>query len=334
VIAAMMAGCGVNPQLSEGQSALASDAGAPRDWSRHPAVAQLDDVQELWAMSDVHGDYQAFTRLLTGAGLIAGAPSAPANAQWTGGASVLVIVGDLIDKGPDAPDVIRLVSALSQSASVAGGAVVATMGNHEAEFLANPENGPASSATGIDPELAALNYTPADTAAGNNDIGEFLRSMPVAARVDNWFFCHAGDTGGQTIAELESAVEAGVDSDGYGTQALSATSSLLEARLSGSGPQWWDATQDPQGLLTQWASAVGATHLVMGHQPGAVKFADGTQRAADQMYQAYGGALFLLDTGMSVDVANTGGALLHVVNVGLQSESWEKVLPDGRTQAL
>jgi hypothetical protein len=72
----------------------------------------------------------------------------------------------------------------------------------------------------------------------------------------------------------------------------------------------------------------------MGHQPVAVGFADGTTRAPDAMFQHYGGAIFLVDTGMSVDVDATGGALLHVKSPGAPGESWEEVLPNGSSKAF
>jgi len=246
---------------------------------------------------------------------------------------VLVIVGDLVDKGPDAPDVLRLTAALQASAASAGGRVVVTMGNHEAEFLANPKNDKASKSDGLDPELQSIGLTPEDTAAGKNDIGSFLRNLPFAASVNNWFFAHAVKTNGSTLAELSKSLQDGVDSAGFGAPILAADDSLLEARLGKSSPQWWDATGDAQGLLAQWSQALGASHLVMGHQPGVVAFSDGTQRAADQMFQKYG-LIFLIDTGLSVGADHTGGALLHVMGPGTPSESWEEVLSDGSRKAL
>jgi hypothetical protein len=305
-----------------------------RDWNQFPPVAQIDGVSELWIVSDIHGDYAAFTKLLSGAHVIVGIPASPQQVEWTAGAAVLVVVGDLIDKGPDAPDVVRLLAALQKSAASAGGRVVATMGNHEAEFLADPTNSKASGSDGIDPELNSIGLTPAQTAAGDDDIGQFVRNLPFAARIDNWFFAHGGKTGGKTIAQLSDDLRSGVDSSGFGAPVLSAADSLLEARLAKTGPQWWDATNDAQGLLTQWTRALGTTHLVMGHQPGAVGFADGTSRAADQMMQKYGGLLFLVDTGLSVGADNTGGALLHVTSVGGTNEAWREVLPNGSTKSL
>ncbi len=322
------------PPPTDAGSDATSCAGCARDWGQFPAIAQLDGVSELWVLSDAHGDYAALTQLLTGGGILAAAPDVPAHARWSAGRAALVVVGDLIDKGPDAPDVVRLMIALSASASAAGGHVVVTMGNHEAEFLADPNNSKATATDGIDPELTAIGLTPAQTAAGNDDIGLFVRDLPFAARVDGWFFVHGGDTGGRTLAQLDGDLRSGIDASGFGATVLSDPASMLEARLSKTGPQWWDATGDAQTLLSQWTAALGCSHLVMGHQPGVVAFADGTTRSRDVMTQAYGGLLFLVDTGMSVDVDATGGALLHVLGAGSASESWQEVLPNGTTQSL
>ncbi len=307
--------------------------GCARDWAQFPPIAQVDGASELWVMSDVHGDYQAFTTLLTAGGLLAGAPDVAANAQWKGGRAVLVIVGDLIDKGPDAPDVVRLAAALQASAQKAGGRVIVTMGNHEAEFLADPENSKATKSDGFDPELTADGLSPDQTAAGGNDIGYFIRNLPFAARVNDWFFAHAGKTDGKTISALSSDLQSGVDSAGFGAPVLSGTDSMLEARLSGTGSQWWDATGDARGLLSQWTSALGANHLVMGHQPGDVAFADGTTRAQDTLFKAYGGLLYLVDTGSSVDVDQTGGMLLHVPDLTTPDVEYQ-VSPDGSSSQL
>lgn len=327
---------------ADGDGGATGDGGTPcatctRDWSTAPAIVQIDGVGEIWALSDIHGDYKALTTLLAGANVITKVPDAPAKVTWNQGAAAFVVVGDAIDKGPDAPDVVALLMALQASAATAGGRVIVTMGNHEAEFLADPTN-PFASKTGTDeglaPELAAIGLLPAQTADGQDALGVFLRAEPLAARVDNWFFMHAGDTHGATLAELQSAIVSGVDAAWFGAPVLSADDSILEARLSSTGPQWWDATGSPAALLGQWTAALGVSHLVMGHQPGAVAFADGSKRAQDAMYAAYGGLVFLIDTGMSVGVDDTGGALLHIKNAGAADESWEEVLPSGAKKSI
>ncbi len=305
-----------------------------RDWATHPAIAQADGATELWVVSDIHADYQAALTLFRAAHLLASTPSAPSAAAWSGGSATLVVVGDMIDKGPDAPDVVTLVMALQASAPASGGQVIVTMGNHEAEFLANPQNSSAAGSDGIDPQLASGGLGLDATASGGDPLGAFLRALPVAARVDDWFFVHAGNTGGATLAALSSQVESGVDSAGFGAAVLSGASSMLEARLSSSPPQWWDATGDATSLLTAWTAALGAKHLVMGHQPGSVGITGGADRPKATMAAEYGGLLFLIDTGMSVDVDDTGGALLHVTGVNSASEAWDEVLPTGATKSL
>ena len=308
------------------QTADASDAQlGGRDWSAHPAIAQLDGVTEVWALSDIHGDNAALITLLTGAKLI------DAGQHWVGGTAVLVIVGDMIDKGPDAVAVVRTLIALQASAAAAGGQVVVTMGNHEAEFLADPTNSKASGPNGFDGELTAAGLSPAATAAGSDDIGVMLRDLPFAARVDDWFFVHAGDTGGLTLDALATALRAGVDASGFGAPVLSGPTSLLEHKFPTS-IFWEQGSGAPATTLATDAQALGANHIVMGHEPVGVTFADGVKRPADKMFQRYG-RIFLIDTGMSVGADHTGGALLHIPNPG-DATTAEVVTPNGKHALL
>ena len=298
-------------------------AGA-RDWSAHPAIEQLAGAPSLYIFSDVHADYPALIKLLAGAGVIDAAH------RWKAGDAALVVVGDLIDKGPDAVDVIRFFIALQASAAAAGGHVIVTMGNHEAQFLADPQNSKATASDGFDPELRAAGLSPESVAAGVGDVGLFVRDLPFAARVGDWFFAHAGNTGGRTLAQLSSDLQRGVDAAGFGAPVLSASDSLLEMKFS--ERIFWEAFGKPEATLAQWTSALGVHHVVMGHQPAAVTFADGVQRKADTIFQRYG-TIFLVDTGLSEGVDGTGGAILHVPNPA-DAGSAEVITPDGAHMPL
>jgi len=59
-----------------------------RDWARFPPVVELDTNATVFAIGDVHGDYDRLVKLLTGAKLIEGKPARPRNVKWTGGKSV------------------------------------------------------------------------------------------------------------------------------------------------------------------------------------------------------------------------------------------------------
>jgi hypothetical protein len=284
-----------------------------RDWRRYPAVVTIDRARQIWAIGDIHGDFERLVRLLRTAGLIATKPGAAV--AWSGGDAVLVITGDMIDKGPRSLDVLRLVRALGPAAAAAGGRVVALMGNHEAEFLAEP--GAAKSAE-FAKDLRAAGVNPADTAACHGEIGEFLCDLPMAARIGEWFFCHAGNTGGRTLPQLSGDLVAGVDRDGFASSQLIGADSLLEARLTVKGEAakpWVDAgspRRTPSELLAANLFALGAEHLVEGHQPSDIGLSDGAERKSGEMFQVYG-RLFLIDVGMSRGVGDSHGAALHIV---------------------
>ena len=113
-----------------------------RDWAKYPAIVQIDTSEDIFAIGDVHGDYDRLVKLLTTAKIIEHTASpetvAPDAVTWIAGKAVLVFTGDLIDKGPHSFKVLQLAASLRKAAAGSGGRVVTLMGNHEAEFLSDP----------------------------------------------------------------------------------------------------------------------------------------------------------------------------------------------------
>ena len=232
-----------------------------RDWARFPAVAlvDVDTAGTTFAVSDIHGGYDRFIALLAKHGVIAAAPAGPTDVRWAAGTATLVVVGDLIDKGPDGLDVIDAVMSLEASAAQAGGRVVTTLGNHEAEFLDDPRNAKAVKKDGLDAELAREGVDPDKLASGADPRGAWLRTLPLAARIGRWFFAHAGNTGGASVADLEKELESGFAADGFRATAVTGTHSILE-------DHGW---ADDHALIASEAAALGVDHIVVGHDPGA-----------------------------------------------------------------
>ena len=84
----------------------------------------------VWAASDVHGQRDAFDRLLAGAGLTDGAD------RWIAPPdTALVITGDMVDRGPDSVGLVRRLVSLREQAPARGGLVALVEGNHEVELL-------------------------------------------------------------------------------------------------------------------------------------------------------------------------------------------------------
>lgn len=90
---------------------------------------RFDGVPRIVAMSDIHGAYDHFTATLKSAGVVDAEPS------WAGGKTHLVIVGDMLDRGPRSRDVMDLLMRLEGEAADAGGMVHVLLGNHEAMNL-------------------------------------------------------------------------------------------------------------------------------------------------------------------------------------------------------
>ena len=78
------------------------------------------------AVGDLHGDYDAWEAIARAAGLV------DAKGRWAGGPTVLVQMGDVVDRGPDSLKIIRQLMKLQREAPSKGGKVIALVGNHEA----------------------------------------------------------------------------------------------------------------------------------------------------------------------------------------------------------
>lgn len=301
----------------------------PRNWGRCPAVVTLQTSETFYAVGDTHGDYDRLVTLLVAGKLIAGAPAAPDQVKWTGGRSILVVTGDMIDKWTQSLQVIALMRALMSSAASQGGRVVISTGNHEAEFLEDPTG---SKTTEFQKELKAAGIKPKDVADGTDSegIGRFLLCLPFASRVNGWFFAHAGSTKGRTLEQLIRDLQKGIDEEGYGAKVLLGNKGLLEARMK---PPWWEQPGDEPiesiARLLGYADALGAQHIVFGHQPGTYTFNDGSKREKGTMFDNFGGLVFLIDMGMSRGVDYSKGALLRI-----EGETATALYPDGTQKQL
>ena len=279
-------------EAGEASAAVPAKAGeGGRDWAQFPPVVDRTTGEEIVALGDVHGAYDRLVHLLQVGGIARADAKAKGGYAWAGGKRTLVSVGDLIDKGPQSLEVLDLMMALQSGARAAGGDVIVTLGNHEAEFLARP--GKKAKTEEFEQELEKRGIDFHDVAAGRNDYGRFLRSLPMAARVNSWFFAHAGSTSGMSLGQIGDHFRAVVDSGKWKNPFLIGDDSLLEAR------KWWKGDTDDKDL-----AALPAAHIVFGHDPGA--FRDkGT-------IQTKGGRLFLIDVGMTPEFDYSKGALLLI----------------------
>ncbi|XP_072975231.1 shewanella-like protein phosphatase 1 [Typha angustifolia] len=83
--------------------------------------------RRIVAVGDLHGDLAQTRSALEMAGVL----SSSGHALWTGGDTILVQLGDILDRGEDEIAILSLLKSLNLQAKSKGGAVFQVNGNHE-----------------------------------------------------------------------------------------------------------------------------------------------------------------------------------------------------------
>jgi len=189
-----------------------------------PAAQGLE--RRIFSIGDVHGALENFTAILQEVDLV------DDDLHWSGGDSILVQTGDILDRGPHVRDSMDLLMRLQEEAPRFGGEVIVILGNHEAMNLVAMmrDTTPADTAAFVDEEsekrldeawerwremrieLAEQLDQPrprfdreaweAEHPVGwverlealgpGGKYGRWLRRLPTAVRIDNMLFMHAG----------------------------------------------------------------------------------------------------------------------------------------------
>jgi hypothetical protein len=102
-----------------------TDGGRTEIASKPPSTF-LAPVARLIGIGDIHGDIQALRGALLAAQVI------DTEDHWSGGTTVVVQVGDQLDRGDDEREILHWLETLAGEALAAGGAVYPLLGNHEA----------------------------------------------------------------------------------------------------------------------------------------------------------------------------------------------------------
>lgn len=145
---------------------------------------KVHDVDSLFVVGDVHGEFERLRTLLRNAGLVDG------DGTWTGGGSHLVFLGDLFDRGPDVLPLLWYVYGLEREARADGGRVHVVLGNHEIMVLTGDLRY-VSARESIVATRHGLEYS------GLFDVkrsllGRWLASRPAALVVDDVLLAHGG----------------------------------------------------------------------------------------------------------------------------------------------
>ena len=158
------------------------------------SIFPLAAAKRVIAIGDLHGDVRATLSTLRVAGLVK-----KNSRTWAGGDSMLIQLGDMLDRGTQEREVWELLRKLQGEARLAGGQVTMLLGNHEilnvcgqAGNFVHPR---ALEAFGSD-RIAAF--------APGGELATHLANCPVVAIVDDTAYVHAALPPGATRESCEA----------------------------------------------------------------------------------------------------------------------------------
>ncbi len=256
-------------------------ASDPRPSAPEAHAAPLGAEARVIAIGDLHGDLQATRAALMLAGVI------DETGRWTGGRTIVVQVGDQLDRGDDEPEILTLLERLDREAREAGGRVYALLGNHETmnvvqDFRYVTEDGWADYG-GRDGRIAA--FSP------GGPVARRLATRDLVLVLGDTVFVHGG--------VLPQHVEYGIDRLNLETRQWLAGERERPLITTGPDSPLWSRHYSHETdaadceLLTRTLDAIGARRMVVAHtvQP------DGINSACDErvwrvdvgLSQHYGG---------------------------------------------
>jgi hypothetical protein len=139
---------------------------------------------EIFAVSDIEGDFYAFQKLLKSANVI------DDNFDWIFDDNHLVCIGDFVDRGLNVTQSLWLIYKLEKQAELQGGSVHFINGNHELLNLAGKIHHVRSKYTLLSQNIG-LDYS-TDLLGEKSELGKWLRTKNVVEKINGNLFAHAG----------------------------------------------------------------------------------------------------------------------------------------------
>lgn len=276
-----------------------------------PGPDSLADVEKLFAISDIHGDYEHFVEILVTASVI------DSNLHWIWEQGHLVVNGDVFDRGPAVTECLWLIYRLEREAALAGGAVHLLLGNHELMVLRGDLRYVHERYLDGICRKSRCSYD--DLFGPDMELGRWLRTKHTIMRINRTLFVHGGlrvdhvrDSSARGI--INGLVRSGLD---YSSPRLCFNDSI-KTLYGSKGPMWFrGSTHELEGRYPAQTTVqidsilmlCNVDEMVIGHteQDSIVTYHDGKVIAIDVDVETLGGQRALLwQNGHFYTVSNDG----------------------------
>lgn len=153
------------------------------DIQSHDFRQEYKDVDSIVIISDVHGDFKTYIRMLKATGVI------DKELNWQFGKGHLVVLGDIFDRGDKVTETLWHLFGLEKQASRAGGMLHLLLGNHELMMfsgdLTHINNKYLKTA-----DICNMDYS--GLYSDYSVLGKWLRTKPVIISINDILMVHAG----------------------------------------------------------------------------------------------------------------------------------------------
>ena len=156
----------------------------------------FENVDSIYAIGDVHGQYDDLLQLLQNNRLVDG------QGRWKGGRRHLVFMGDLFDRGHNVIKTLWFLYRLEQEAAQQGGRVLFLLGNHEImNFLYDDRY--VSGKEKLVAQYHRVRYSDMFNPR-RSVLGQWLASKSGLLKIDDVLFAHGGISLPYTAFTLQS----------------------------------------------------------------------------------------------------------------------------------
>lgn len=218
---------------------------------------------EIFAISDIEGNFYAFQKLLKSAKII------DEKFNWNYKDNHLVLIGDFVDRGLNVTQCLWLIYKLEKQAKRQGGSVHFINGNHEIFNLAGKVHHVRSKYKLLANKVG-LDYS-SDLLGENSELGKWLRTKNVIEKINGNLFTHAG------ISPKLISLNLSLDSinnkirEYYGkNDSEIATDKLVSELYSENSPFWYrkntrNVSENIQNEMDEVINHFAVKRLIIGH---------------------------------------------------------------------
>ncbi len=264
----------------------------------HISPQIMPPTDKIFVVSDIHGQFEIFRRLLFNNGIINN------ENLWIWGKGHLVILGDVFDRGDGVHENLWLIHQLERQANEAGGKVHFLHGNHEAMVMQNDLRYVHDKYFTI---VDSFQISIPELYGENTFWGRWLRSKNVSIQIGSLLFVHGGIhpeliTKFNSINDINSIMQANLDMNRDKIK----NDPLLSLLFGSKGPIWHrgffypDSSPDVStDELTSILNHFNAEKIIVGHTTG------------EHIYSSYSGRVICVDGGIKDGIR---GESLSIIN--------------------